>query len=203
MPQDEPLLKKIRNLFLTGLAVIFPVAATAWVLITLFKLVDGLLGSIIYPLMGRRIWGLGFISTFLFVLWIGSLTRNIMGNAILRRLERLIERMPLVKNIYNPAKQLVETFSSSGKASFRKVVLVEYPRKEMWALGFLTNDEGYKGVRSNGRELAENWGCVFLPTSPNPTSGYFVMIPRKDIRILDMTVEQGIRMIISGGVITP
>ncbi|MFC1478352.1 DUF502 domain-containing protein [Candidatus Margulisiibacteriota bacterium] len=203
MAQDETFLRKLRNLFLTGLAIIFPIVATVWVLITLFNMVDGILGSIIYPMIGIKVPGLGFISTFLFVIWIGSLTRNIIGNAILSKLEQLIERMPLVKNIYNPARQLVKTFSSTGKASFRKVVMVEYPRKDMWALGFLTNEEGYKGLRTDGREMGQNWVCIFLPTSPNPTSGYFVMVPRKDIKILDITVEQGVRMIISGGVITP
>ena len=203
MQQDESFFRNIRNLFLTGLAAILPVVATLWVLTALFKFMDGLLGSVIYPIIGTRIWGLGFISTLAFVVGLGSLTRNIMGNAILRRVEMLMESMPLVKNIYNPAKQLVQTFSSAGKSSFRKVVLVEYPRRDMFTLGFLTNDEGYKGVRVEGNDISENLVCIFLPTSPNPTSGYFVMVPRKDIKILDMTVEQGVRMIISGGVITP
>jgi len=200
---NESFLKKIRNLFFTGLAVIFPVAATLWILITLFKIIDNILGSIIYPIIGQKIWGLGFLSTFLAIIWLGILTRNIVGRTLLNNIEHLIRKLPIVKNIYNPAKQLVEIFTKSPKSSFRKVVLVEYPRPQMWALGFLTNDKQSKGIVTGGKEIAQDLLCVFLPTSPNPTSGYFVMLPAEDIKILDMTIEEGIRMIISGGVITP
>ena len=195
-------LTKIRNLFLTGLAVILPAIITIWALIWLFKLVDGILGSIIYPIIGQQIWGLGFVSTFLLIIGMGAIAEHIDGKKMLIKIESIIDKIPIARNIYNPTKQVVEAFGGK-KTSFQKVVMGEYPRKGMWAIGFVTNDDVAHKIKVEGKDLEAHWMCVFFPTTPNPTSGYFVLVPRNDIKTLDMTVEQGLRMIVSGGVIGP
>ncbi len=204
MAKDKKrLLVEVRNAFAAGLIVVLPVIVTVWVIVFLFKMVDGVLGGIIYPLIGRQIWGLGFIVTVLSLIGIGFLTKNIVGKSILRYFEDLFARVPLVKNIYTSSKQIVNAITlSSSASSFKKVVLVEYPRREMFTVGFLTRDEPTP-LSSSGQIITEGLISVFLPTSPNPTSGYFVMLPRNDVRILDMTVEDGVKLIMSAGIVVP
>ena len=197
------LLVEIRNAFAAGLIVVLPVIVTVWVIVFLFKMVDGVLGGIIYPIIGKRIWGLGFVVTVATLIGIGFLTKNIVGHSILRYFENLFARVPLVKNIYTSSKQIVNAITlSSSASSFKKVVLVEYPRRGMFTVGFLTRDEPTL-LSSSNRVITEGLISVFLPTSPNPTSGYFVMLPREDVRILDMNVEDGVKLIMSAGIVVP
>ena len=196
-------LVEVRNAFAAGLIVVLPIIVTVWIIVFLFKMIDGVLGGIIYPLIGRQIWGLGFIITVLSLIGIGFLTKNIVGTSILRYFEDLFARVPLVKNIYTSSKQIVNAITlSSSASSFKKVVLVEYPRREMFTVGFLTRDEPTL-LTSSGDIVTEGLISVFLPTSPNPTSGYFVMLPRRDVRILDMNVEEGVKLIMSAGIVVP
>ncbi len=204
MPIDKKrLLVELRNAFAAGLIVLLPIIVTVWILVFLFKMVDGLLGGFIYSVIDRKIWGLGFIVTVAAVIGIGLLTKNIVGKSILRYFESLFARVPLVKSIYTSSKQIVNAITvSSSASSFKKVVLVEYPRREMFTVGFLTRDEPTV-LTSEGQSVTEGLISVFLPTSPNPTSGYFVMVPRTDVRVLDMSVEDGVKLIMSAGIVIP
>jgi uncharacterized membrane protein len=204
MSHDKPsLLAKTRNAFFTGMVVLIPVIVTVWILVFLFKMIDGVLGGIIYPLIGKQIWGVGFLVTVALIIGIGFLTKNMAGKSLWAYLEDLFERVPLVKNIYTSSKQIVNAITlTSGTSSFKKVILVEYPRRGMYAVGFLTR-ETPTILMSEGVNIAEDRVSIFLPTSPNPTSGYFVMVPKSDIAILDMTVEDGVKLIMSAGIVPP
>ncbi len=201
--ERKSVLVEIRNAFAAGLIVLLPIIVTVWILVFLFKMIDGILGGLIYPLIGRQIWGLGFVVTIVAIIGIGLLTKNIVGKSVLRYFEGLFAKVPLVKNIYTSSKQIVSAITlSSSASSFKKVVLVEYPRREMFTVGFLTRDEATL-LSSSDRPVARELISIFLPTSPNPTSGYFVMVPRSDVQVLDMTVEEGVKLIMSAGIVVP
>lgn len=193
----------LRNAFFAGLIILLPIIVTVSILVFLFKMIDGVLGGIIYSVIGKQIWGLGFVVTIGVIVGIGFLTKNIVGKSLLAYFEEFFERVPLVKNIYTSSKQIVNAITmSSSKSSFKKVVLVEYPRREMYTVGFVTR-ESSTAISVGGESLDGDLMSIFLPTSPNPTSGYFVMVPRKDVRVLDMSVEQGVKLIMSAGIVIP
>ena len=131
--------------------------------------------------------------------FIGFITANFLGRGIVAVGERLVDRMPFVRSIYGALKQIFETILTQSSRSFREVVLVEYPRRGIWAVGFVTSST--QGEVQNVTE--ENLVNVFLPTTPNPTSGFLLFVPREELRTLHMTVEEGIKMVISGGIVTP
>jgi len=188
----------IKSIFLTGLALLAPVAITIWILSTILNLLDSVLGRFIYPLIGRQVWGLGILLTISVIFFIGYLARNIVGNSIINYLEDLFKRLPLVKNIYSSTKQVIDAFFlGGGMESFKKVVMIEYPRKGVYTLGFMTR-ENISGIVNVGKDLSS----VFVPTTPNPTSGFFLMVPREDITVLNISVEDGIKLIVSAGMIS-
>ena len=192
------MLKELRNTFFTGLVTIIPIFIT-------FSVISFLLGMLenAVPLIGGRIYGLGIITTIIVILIIGALARNIFTKQLLTYFDELLEKLPVVKNVYSSVKQIVNAVTlSSQSTSFKQVALVEYPRKGMQTIGFITRDKS-SGIKANGKDLGKDLVSVFLPTSPNPTSGYFVMLPSADVTILDMTVEEGFKMIMSAGIVTP
>ncbi|MBI5611710.1 MAG: DUF502 domain-containing protein [Gammaproteobacteria bacterium] len=139
------------------------------------------------------------VGVFLVVLATGMVVTNIFGKQLLHLGERILERIPLVRGVYGAVKQVTETlFSSSGK-SFRKVVLVRYPHAGAWSIAFLTGVAGGEIQRKSGKQLIN----VFIPTTPNPTSGFFLMFPREDVIELDMSVDDGLKMLLSVGVVVP
>ena len=134
-----------------------------------------------------------------FLILLGALTANFFGRALIRWGERLLDAMPVVRSIYGTLKQIFETVTSHSAASFRDVVLVEYPRKGLWAIAFVSSET--KGEIRH--RLDQEMVNVFLPTTPNPTSGYLLFVPKKDVVYLDMTVEEGVKYVISAGLVTP
>lgn len=196
------MLKKIRNYLITGLVVILPTGLTLYLLWWLFQFVDGLAGNYVAFYLGYRIPGLGILIIFLLLLGAGLLTQNILGRYLLGIWEKLIAHIPLVNSVYNTIKQTLEIIwqqEQEREKGFQRVVLFEYPRKGSYALGFVTGEA--KGeVQLKTKERVLN---VFLPTTPNPTSGYLLLIPARDVIPLEMTVEDGLKMIISGGFVTP
>ncbi|HCP01660.1 MAG TPA: hypothetical protein DIT35_09225, partial [Rhodospirillaceae bacterium] len=143
--------------------------------------------------------GVGLIVLIISLIIIGALTRMLLGRTLVRLGESLVNRMPVVRSVYGATKQVVETVLKSQSDAFRQVVLFEYPRRGSWAIGFVTGQT--KGeVQNLTNDDVVN---VFLPTTPNPTSGYLLFLPRREIIPLSMTVEEGIKMIISGGIVTP
>ncbi|MEE8563923.1 MAG: DUF502 domain-containing protein, partial [Alphaproteobacteria bacterium] len=143
--------------------------------------------------------GLGLIIVLIGLVLIGALTANLLGRTFLRIFERVLERMPIIRGIHATFKQVFETILSHQSDAFRQVVLVEYPRRGIWALGFLTG-ETLGEVQNLTAEKVLN---IFLPTTPNPTSGFLLFLPEDDVVVLDMTVEEGIKMVMSGGIVTP
>ncbi len=197
-------MSQLRHYLLAGLLVWLPILVTVLILKFLIDLMDTtllLLPHAIQPetLLGFNIPGLGVLLSALVLLFTGMVVTNLMGRNMVSLWERLLMRIPLVRPIYSAAKQLSETlFSGSGK-SFRKVVLVEYPRPGLWTVAFLTGDGVGEAIEKTGRDLVN----IFVPTTPNPTSGFFLMVPSKDLIELNMSVDAGIKLILSAGAVGP
>jgi uncharacterized membrane protein len=194
----------VKKYFITGLLIWVPLAITVWVLNLIVSTMDSTLTLLPEELQPRRligvyIPGLGVLLTLLVVLGTGLLATNIIGQRLIRLWEGLLARIPVVKTIYNSVKQVSDTlFSSSGEA-FRKALLVRYPHQGAWSIAFLTGQPG--GDVAN--HLRGDHVSVYVPTTPNPTSGFFLMLPRADVIELDMSVDEALKYVISMGVAPP
>lgn len=194
----------LRRYVVAGLLVWVPLGVTFLVVKFLVDLMDQtlvLLPAKYQPqnLIGFNIPGLGVALTILVVLATGVVVANLVGSRLVNAWEDLLARIPLVRSIYSAVKQITETvFSSQGK-SFRKVVLVEYPRRDLWTLAFITGEPYPDFEEVIGRDLVN----LYVPTTPNPTSGFFLMVPREDVIELDIPVDLGLKMILSTGVVGP
>jgi uncharacterized membrane protein len=193
----------LRRYLVAGLLIWVPLGVTLLIVKFLVDLMDQtllLLPLSIQPetLLGFRIPGLGLVLTTIVVLATGMIATNLFGMQLFTIGERILQRIPLVRSIYASVKQVTQSMFSSGK-SFRKVVLVEYPRKGMWSLAFQTGSGANEVQTKTGQEIVN----IFIPTTPNPTSGFFLMVPRDDVIELDMTVDQGLKMLLSVGVVVP
>ncbi len=191
----------LRRAFLTGLLVLAPLGLTAWVFWWLFRTIDDLMRPVLLRTPGlaellppEGLKGLGFVAAVIVVVLVGLFANNLLGRAFFGGLDRLIARIPWIKAIYGASKEIAGVvFSERGRA-FRKVVLFEYPRAGLYSVGFVTLEEDEADVPVVH---------VFLPTTPNPTSGYFLMVPREDAIPLPISVEEGLKLIVSGGAVVP
>ena len=194
----------MRKYFITGLLILVPLAITLWVLNLIVGTMDQSL--LLLPerwrpeaVFGFAIPGLGTILTLLIILLTGLVTRNFIGNRVVALWESVLNRIPVFNTIYSSVKQVSDTlFSSSGNA-FRKALLVQYPRQGSWTIAFMTGVPG-GDVRNH---LTGDYVSVYVPTTPNPTSGFFLMVPRADTIELDMNVDAALKYIVSMGVVTP
>ncbi len=194
----------LRKYLIAGLLVWLPLAATYFIIRLLIELLDKTI--LLLPLewqpqqlLGFAIPGMGFVFAFLVLLTTGMLAANLFGRKLVEGWESLLGRIPFVRNIYQAVKQIASSLLTSSNKAFRKVVMLEYPRKGIWSLGFLTNESiGFQDANNNIERIA-----VFIPTTPNPTSGFIIMADRADIQELDITVEEGFKFIISLGVVVP
>ncbi len=194
----------LRRYLVAGLLVWVPLGVTVLVIRLLVRLMDRTL--VLLPpawrpdqLFGVHIPGLGIVLSAVVVLGTGVVVANLLGRRLVQTWERLLARIPLVRSIYSGAKQIVETvFSGSGR-SFREVVMIEYPRSGTWTLAFVTGD----GMRAVREHIGDDVINVFVPTTPNPTSGFFLMMRRADVVPLEIPVEDGLKAIISAGVLVP
>ncbi len=190
--------------FLAGLLVWLPILATVWVvhfIVTLLDQVLLLLPADVSPRawLGMDIPGFGVIISLLIVLGTGVLVANFFGRKIFSFWEHLVHRVPLVRSIYGSVKQVTQSFLEPGGNSFKKVVLVEYPRRDMWSIAFQTTDNF-----SVGREqLPDKHVMLFIPTTPNPTSGFLLIVPANEVKEMNLSVEDAIKMVISLGVVQP
>jgi uncharacterized membrane protein len=198
-------LERLRAYLIAGLLVTGPISLTfylAWVFVSWIDgWVAGLLPAAYNPAtyMPFRIPGLGLVIVVAGLMLIGWGTAGYLGRFFVRLSERLMNRMPFIRGVYGATKQIFETVLAKQSNTFREVVLVEFPRAGMWSIGFITGK-----TEGEIQELAEDEMVnVFVPTTPNPTSGYLVFLPRQDIVLLSMTVEEGIKMVISGGIVAP
>lgn len=199
---------RFKTVFLAGLLFIVPVGVTLFVLSFLFKKLDQLFTPLLEKLflylghpeyIGYHIPGLGFVLALLSIFLIGLLTKNIIGKRLVFLGEKIVEKIPFVNSLYNGAKQVIEAVASSKAGAFRQVVLVEYPRKGLYCIGLITcENRGEIQERTDGNVIN-----VFVPTTPNPTSGYLLFVPKNELTYLDMSVEDGIKMVISGGILSP
>lgn len=194
----------IKRYFITGLLIWVPLVITGWVLSTIVSALDQslrLLPETIHPqaLFGFAIPGTGAVLTLLMILLTGLLATNFIGQKLVHWWEKLLARIPVVNSVYNSVKQVSDTLFSPNGNAFRKAVLVRYPHQNSWTIAFLTGQPGGDVVN----HLDGQYLSVYVPTTPNPTSGFFLMMPAKDVVDLDMTVDEALKYIISMGVVAP
>ena len=194
----------MRRYLIAGLLVWVPLGVTFLVVRAVVGFLDKillLLPAAYQPdnILGFHIPGLGVILAVLFVVVTGVVVANLLGKRLVAGWESLLARIPIVRNLYAGVKQIMEAVLATDGQSFRKVLLVEYPRKGVWSLAFLTSNS----LEEVQEKTPEQVVSIFVPTTPNPTSGFVVMVPEKDVIELDMTVEEGLKMIISMGVVVP
>ena len=196
------LFSKIRTYFLTGIVVAAPITVTGWVAIWFIQSVDGWFSPFAPDSFGSlpfSIPGFGIISAFIILTLLGALTSNFFGNAVINYGERLVDRLPIIRNIYGALKQIFQTIASKSDNNFQRVVMLEYPRKDCWAIAFVTTEAKGEIKSNHDKELLS----VFLPTTPNPTSGFLLFVPKEEVIELDMSVESAAKLIISAGLVMP
>ena len=193
----------LKNYFLTGLLVILPVFVTVYVVLFLIRGMDALLRFIPARYLPETyihyIPGLGLILAVILISAVGLLTRNFAGRKVVQFWEDMVDRIPLVRIIYSGVKQLLEAFFVKQTGAFRKVALLEYPRRGTYVIGFITGESRGEVQRRTEKKMIN----VFVPTTPNPTSGFYVLVPEDELIILNMTVEDAFKLIISGGIFSP
>lgn len=201
------LFASLRASFLTGLVIVGPAALTVWLLKTAIEFVDGKVIPMIPQrwvpdlLVDYQVPGFGVIIFLVFTLTVGWLAKNFIGRSLIQLGEDIVDRMPVVRTIYTGLKQIAETVFAQSNASFQQACLIEYPRKGLWAVAFVSTDT--KGEIATKIECGEDLVSVFLPTTPNPTSGFLLFVPRSSVTMLDMSVEDAAKLIISAGLVTP
>ncbi|MDX9859065.1 MAG: DUF502 domain-containing protein [candidate division Zixibacteria bacterium] len=192
------LLDIIKRYFVSGVLIVVPLILTYLILRLFFDAVDGILGPVILKIFGYYVPGLGLVATLLLILLAGVITRNFIGARLYDYGERVLVRLPLVRPIYSSAKQLLQAMTATQNAGFSEVALVAYPRKGSYSMCFVA-----------GRTQMEQDGAMvdsiiaYVPSTPTPVSGMVVVVPETDVILLDMTVEEGIKFIVSGGVASP
>ena len=203
-PKRHGLLARLRRYLVAGILLVIPVAVTFFALRFLVNFMDRsliLLPDAINPeeLLGVQIPGLGILLSLIVILLAGMFVANFLGRKLVEWGESVLRRIPVVRSIYYGTKQIAETMFSGKSEAFRQPVLIPYPHENSWALAFVTNNELGEIQHRTGREVVG----VYVPTTPNPTSGFNLMIPKEHIIELDMTVDEALRMIISLGVVVP
>ncbi len=202
----RPIWVRGRANFLTGLVVVAPIVVTTYLTWAVITFVD----SQIVPLVPTPynpatyieadIPGFGLVVFVTFTTIVGYFAKKVFGKQLIRLGEGIVDRLPLVRSVYNAMKQIVETVLSQSKSSFRHACLIEYPRRNLWAIAFVSTDT--KG-EIPGRAGQDEMVSVFLPTTPNPTSGFLLFVPKRDVVVLDMSVEDAAKLVISAGLVTP
>ena len=212
------LMGSLRASFLTGLVVIAPVGLTIWLIWSVVGWIDGFVLPLVPkayhpdrmiqdffgldPSMQINVRGLGVIIFLVFTVVVGWLAKGFIGRSLIHAAENLVERTPVVRTIYSGIKQISETIFAQSERSFEKACLIEYPRRGIWALGFISTDAKGEITAKTG-DPEEEIVSVFLPTTPNPTSGFLLFFPRSDVIELDMTVEDAAKLVISAGLVYP
>ena len=205
LPPKTTLLGRLRGYFLAGIVVTAPIAITIYLTYIFFTFIDGWVARIVpqdvyYVLYGGKSFpGLGILVALVFFVIVGWFATNFLGRFFIRLSESIVDRMPIVRNLYSAIKQIFETVMASQSQAFREVVMLEYPRKGVYSIGFVTGRTEGEVQRATKAETIN----VFVPTTPNPTSGYLLFVPKKELIYLDMSVEEGVKLVVSAGIITP
>ena len=204
-----------RNSFLTGVVVIAPVGLTVWLVWTVIGWIDGFVlpfvpsqyqpEAILKAILGEdvrvNIRGLGVVFFLVFTTFIGWIAKGLLGRTFIRSAENLVNRMPVVRSVYSGVKQIAETVFAQADRSFEKACLIEYPRRGIWAIGFISTTA--KGEVSKRAGSGQKMQSIFVPTTPNPTSGFLLFFPAADVIELDMSVEDAAKLVISAGLVYP
>lgn len=197
------MLKRLRNLFFTGLLVLLPVVISLKVVIWGFEKADQILGDFLHLFLLKYFnyqgptTGLGLVVLLILITLTGIFAKNYLGKKLIKIGEGIFKKIPILNIVYNTAKQIMDSLSNQNKNAFRKVVLIEYPRAGIYSPGFLIGDAPMETVDKTGKKMV----IVFMPTTPNPATGYLVFVPLEDVIILDMSVEDGFKLMLSFGVI--
>jgi len=194
----------LKRYLIAGILIWLPLGVTVLVVRLFIDVMDRtlLLLPVNYrpeALLGLSIPGFGILLALVIILVTGVIAANLFGRRLVSLWEAFLSRIPLVRSVYSSVKQLAETVFSSNGQSFRKVLLLEYPRRGLWTLAFQTGTDVGEAQSRTGQDVIN----VYVPTTPNPTSGFFLMVPREDVQVLDMSVDEGLKMIISMGVVVP
>ena len=191
----------LKRYFLTGLLVITPIWGTVLILKTLFVTVDGILGNLLARLVTPDYYvpGLGILTLFLLIFFTGLLATNFIGGQIVRLWEKFLHRVPVVRGIYSTLKSMMDILSFQQREKYNRVVLIQFPKDGHYCFAFVTGVTQGQVQEISPDPLLN----VYVPTSPNPTSGYFLLVPEKDVMPLDMSVEEAMKMIVSGGLYSP
>ena len=203
-PRKPPLIQRLRTNFLTGLVVVLPMFLTAYIVWWVVGFVDDKVVPLVphgydpENLFGRNIFGLGLVLFVSFTTLVGALTKNLIGRQIVQFGEGILSRTPIVRPIYNGLKQIAETLFTDTGNSFERACLVEYPRKGTWAVAFMSPRVHREITERTGADLVS----VFVPMTPNPTTGFLRFFPRDEIVPLDMSLEDATKLIISAGLVT-
>lgn len=218
--EKAPFLTRLRGNFFTGLLVLMPLVLTLWIFKSLIFSLDAFMQSLIpleyiqkvtlryesplfQSLTGETtIPGLGLLMGFITIVLVGMFAKNVIGKRLFGWGDRLLNKTPLIRSIYSSIKQITNTISNTSSASFREVVLVEYPRKGCWVVAFVSGNTTVS-VKKKLTDTNEDFINVFVPTTPNPTSGFLIFISRSSVKKLDMSVEQGLKLVISAGIVAP
>ncbi len=191
--------KRVRMHFLAGILVMVPIGATILILIWIFNAIDGILQPyFIIPIFGRPVAGIGFAVLLILIYLVGIFASNVVGRRLIRFGESLVSRVPLVRPLYSSIKQIMESFSTSPQAGFMRVVLVEFPRKGMWTIAFVTSELKTQSGKSGKVQLN-----IFIPGSPNPSSGFMQIVAEDEVISTNISVEQALRMVVSVGRVSP
>ena len=189
----------LKRYFLTGLLVITPIWGTVLVLKTLFVTVDSILGNMLAQLQGYYVPGLGIIALVLLIFSAGILATNLIGRRIVKRWEEFLNRVPIVRGIYATIKSVLDILSFTQREKYDKVVMIQFPKNGHYCLAFVTGETRDEMQRLSPDPLVH----VFVPTSPNPTSGYFLLVPEREVVSVDLGVEEAMKLIVSGGLYSP
>jgi uncharacterized membrane protein len=187
--------RKLRRQFLTGILAVVPLSVTIVVLVWIFTTVDNYLQPVIKPIFGRPIPGVGFGVMIVVIYLIGVIASNVLGKRLISYGESLVSRLPLIRPLYTGTKQLMDSFSTPGKTGFMQAVLVEFPRKGVWTMGFITKES-----RAQSGEKQLN---IFVPTVPNPLTGFLLIVREDEVIRTDVPVDEALKMIISAGGVSP
>ncbi|SLN11082.1 DUF502 domain-containing protein [Ruegeria meonggei] len=207
-PNRRPgLFSRLRASFLTGIVVIAPVWLTIWLIWSVVGWID----SAVLPLVpqqfqpqeyvGVNLRGVGVIIFLIFTILVGWVAKGILGRSLIQLAEGLVNRMPVVRSVYSGIKQISETVFAQTERSFDKACLIQYPRRGIWAIGFISTTA--KGEVSERAETSDQMLSVFVPTTPNPTSGFLLFFPTEDVIMLDMSIEDAAKLVISAGLVYP
>jgi uncharacterized membrane protein len=201
----HPLRGRIRAYFLAGVLITAPISLTLYLAWLFISFIDTQVSAILPPNLNPETYlpfsvpGIGLLLVFVALTLIGGFTAGYIGRLLVRASEMILARMPVIRSVYGAIKQIFETVLANQSSAFRDVVLIEYPRRGIWSLAFVTGK-----TEGEVQNLTEDETInIFVPTTPNPTSGFLLFVPRRDLIVLDMTVEEGIKMVVSAGIVTP